>query len=345
MLQQTIASLSQNAVLAKARAMYADSLTREDYARLAACRTVGEAANYLKTHTAYGDVLASQKSVKLHRARLEATLKRYLLTRVGALCGFEKSLGQPMHRILLYKYEVDYILLCADYLDADSAGVYSIEVPAFFEKHSDLDPVALERARSPEMLAAALAGTRYAAIVEKAVRGQTNFSVQVLENALYADFYARGAAIIRENFSGKERAELLACFSLRADAKKIESLYRLKKYFPRSGGGFFEAGQTAFTEAQLESLHTAESADAVLEVLKASCYGQYFPESGVSIEQRTQAMELRIHEKNIRFSTRPEVVMLSYIGILENEITNVTHIIEGIRYNLPAEEITAYLVL
>lgn len=345
MLQQTIASLSQNAVLAKARAMYADSLTREDYTRLAACRTVGEAVSYLKTHTAYGGVLDSLQNVRLHRARLEATLKRCLLTRVGALCGFEKALGQPMHRILLYKYEIDYILLCADYLDSDSAGVYSIELPAFFRKHSDLDPVALERARSPEMLAAALQGTRYASIVEKAVRGQTDFSVQVLENALYADFYVCGAQIIRESFSGKEREALLTCFSLHADAKRIESAYRLKKYFPQSGGSVFDAVQTAFTEAQAEALRTAESADAVLAVLQSSCYGRYFPPSGASIEQRTRAMELRIHEKNIRFSTYPEVVMLSYIGILENEIANITHIIEGIRYNLPAEEITAYLVL
>lgn len=37
--------------------------------------------------------------------------------------------------------------------------------------------------------------------------------------------------------------------------------------------------------------------------------------------------------------------MLSYIGILENEIRNITHIIEGIRYSLSAEEIAEYLVL
>ncbi len=345
MLQQTISSLSQNAVLAKARAMYADILTREDYMRLAACRTVGEAANYLKTHTAYGETIASLQNVKFHRARLEATLKRYMLTRVGSLCSFEKALGQPIHRILLYKYEIDYILLCADHLDSDSVGVYSIELPAFFKKHSELDPLALERARKPADLVAALQGTYYAPIVEKAVNGQTDFSVQVLENTLYADFYARGAEIIRKNFSKKEREELLDCFRLPADVKMIESVYRLKRYFRQSNGGFFDTSVTAFTEAQHNALRTAQSADAVLEILQGSCYGRYFPSEGMAIEQKTQAMELRVHEKNIRFSTRPEVVMLSYIGILENEIRNITHIAEGIRYALPAEEITAYLVL
>lgn len=345
MLQQTISSLSQNAVLAKARAMYADILTRADYDRLAACRTVGEAANYLKTHTAYGETIAALPNVKFHRARLEATLKRYMLTRVGSLCGFEKAIGQPIHRILLYKYEIDYILLCADYLDSDSVGVYSIDLPAFFQKHSALNPTALERARKPSDLVTALQGTHYAPIAEKAVNGQTEFSVQVLENALYADFYARGAEIIRGNFGKKEQEELLDCFRLQADVKMIESVYRLKKYFPQSSGGFFDTSVTAFTEAQREALRTAQSADEVLKILQGSCYGRYFPAAGVAIEQRTQAMELRINEKNIRFSTRPEAVMLSYIGILENEIRNITHIIEGIRYSLSAEEIAEYLVL
>ena len=52
----------------------------------------------------------------------------------------------------------------------------------------------------------------------------------------------------------------------------------------------------------------------MLEILQGSRYGRYFPQEGASIEQKTQAMELRIHEKNIRFSTCPEVVMLSYNG-------------------------------
>ena len=156
---------------------------------------------------------------------------------------------------------------------------------------------------------------------------------------------ARGAEIIRGNFGKKEQEELLDCFRLQADVKMIESVYRLKKYFPQSSGGFFDTSVTAFTEAQREALRTAQSADEVLKILQGSCYGRYFPAAGVAIEQRTQAMELRINEKKIRFSTRPEAVMLSYIGILENEIRNITHIIEGIRYSLSAEEIAEYLVL
>ena len=48
-------SSAANAVLAKARAMYGKRLTAQNYTDLLACRSVNEAAAYLKAHTAYAD--------------------------------------------------------------------------------------------------------------------------------------------------------------------------------------------------------------------------------------------------------------------------------------------------
>ena len=36
--------------------------------------------------------------------------------------------------------------------------------------------------------------------------------------------------------------------------------------------------------------------------------------------------------------------MFSFIGILENETTNLINIIEGVRYELPAESILDFIV-
>ena len=50
-------SSAANAVLAKARAMYGKRLTAQNYTDLLACRTVNEAAAYLKAPTAYADAV------------------------------------------------------------------------------------------------------------------------------------------------------------------------------------------------------------------------------------------------------------------------------------------------
>ena len=36
--------------------------------------------------------------------------------------------------------------------------------------------------------------------------------------------------------------------------------------------------------------------------------------------------------------------MLSFMFLAENEVNNITHIIEGIRYQVPAEEISRMLI-
>ena len=93
-----IAAYSANALLAKARAMYGDILTSEDYAELANCRSTQEFLNYLKNRTAYEMVLKDLPNVQMSRARLEAMLRErvpelgeiqtyYVGPVIGAHCG------------------------------------------------------------------------------------------------------------------------------------------------------------------------------------------------------------------------------------------------------------------
>ena len=48
---------------------------------------------------------------------------------------------------------------------------------------------------------------------------------------------------------------------------------------------------------------------------------------------------------DIRFSTHPSVVMLSYIFLAQIEIQDIINIVEGIRYQLAPEEIQKLLTV
>jgi len=345
---KAISKLSANAILAKAHAMYADKLSAADYEALANCRTVNEAAGYLKTHTAYGTAFSSLANVRFHRARLEATVNKYMQSRISSLCICERALGQPLYRLLLLRADIECIVLCADYLDSDSVGEYAVYLPAFFRDNAEVDVTVLERARCPKELFAGLRGTRYEPLVEKMANGTTPFSVPILENILYDYLYMQARKIISENFSGKEKNDLLDFFRMRADMKTVESIYRQKRYFHTEllpqDGSFFHSQVTSFTQAELEEMLHAPNAEAVLSTVRKTRYGKYLTDSGDIIERKTQMLQLCFNEKNMRYSTCPQVVMFSFIGILENEAQNVKHIIEGIRYGLSPEEILNYLI-
>lgn len=343
-----ISSLSSNALLAKARAMYADVLTRENYTELAACRTVSEAASYLKTHTAYGEALSSLGTAKLHRARLEAALKQCMYGKMASLFAFEKALGQELYSIFQMRSDIECILTCADYLDTDGIGEYMLITPAFFREHSEIDALALERALSPEELCEALRPTRYWPLVEAFASGQTPFSVQALENSLYGFLYAQAEKTVCANFRGAQKEEILNFFRMRADFKMLEGICRLKSYYAQDdaipAGQFFHAQISAFSARERLEMLQCDTAADVLAVVNKTRYGKFLPKDGV-IERKTQIMQLRINEKNLRFSNCPQVVLLSFVGILENEMYNITHIIEGIRYHLSPEEMLQYLIL
>lgn len=345
---KAISSLSANALSAKAHAMYAEMLNEADYESLANCRTVSEAAGYLKAHTAYGDAFSSFSGAELHRARVEAAVNRRLQERIASLCACERALGLTLHRIFLLRADIDCILLCADYLDSDSVGEYAVHLPPFFRDNTEIDVTVLERARCPEDLLRGLRETRYGPLVVKMANGQLGFSVPILENVLYGYLYTQAKETVEKNFSGRARADLLDFFRMRTDMKTVESIYRQKRYFGADflpqDGGFFSSRVTSFTPKELESMLHAPNAEAVLETVAATRYGKYLPRDNSIIERKTQILQLRINEKNMRYSTCPQLVMLSFIGIAENEARNVTHIIEGIRYALSPEEILTHLI-
>ena len=62
------------------------------------------------------------------------------------------------------------------------------------------------------------------------------------------------------------------------------------------------------------------------------------------IEEGIGRIQHRWHLKRLRFSTNPSVVMFCYIYLAENEIRNITHIIEGVRYRMTPEEIGGMLI-
>ena len=174
--------------------------------------------------------------------------------------------------------------------------------------------------------------------------------IQIADKCYNAEIFKSTQAkeIIEKDFSGQARTQLLDFFRMRADMKTVESIYRQKQYFRADlipqNGSFFSSKVTSFTPGELEEMLHAETAQAVLDTVRKTRYGKYLPPDEGIIERKTQLLQLKINQKNMRYSTCPPLVMLSFIGIAENEARNVTHIIEGIRYHLPPAEIAAHLI-
>ena len=88
----------------------------------------------------------------------------------------------------------------------------------------------------------------------------------------------------------------------------------------------------------------APDAEKALQTLKGTAYAAFAERGDRSVEQVSAKLIYDRAKGLVRFSTFPSVVMMSYVALAENEAENLTHIIEGIRYNIPPEEISRLLI-
>ena len=104
---------AENALLAKAHALYAKRLTNENYSAMLACRSQAELFAYLKSNTSYGEYLEKLPGVNLSRARFENVMKQAQLERIASLCRFEKLIGESLYKYFITKNEIETVIYCA----------------------------------------------------------------------------------------------------------------------------------------------------------------------------------------------------------------------------------------
>lgn len=326
-------SSAANAVLAKARAMYGKRLTAQNYTDLLACRSVNEAAAYLKAHTVYADAFEGVTMGSLRRWQIEILLREHLSNNFASLCRYEKSIGDGFYKYFVTLSDVDMLLHSVRYLNS---------------RHPELNAAALETATNVDLLLAAVEGSPYKAVLAPfaSVGSDGRPDYFAMELALNKYLHSQAEALIKKNYKGKERKELDAMHAFDTDAENIVSLYRLKRLtnMPQSvlttmlmpGGTLDEKALTGFMKAP--------DAEKALQTLKGTAYAAFAERGDRSVEQVSAKLRYDRAKGLVRFSTFPSVVMMSYVALAENEAENLTHIIEGIRYNIPPEEISRLLI-
>lgn len=338
-------SSAANAVLAKARAMYGKRLTAQNYTDLLACRTVNEAAAYLKAHTAYADAFEGVTMGSVSRRQIEILLREHLLNNFASLCRYEKSIGDGFYKYFVTLSDVDMLLHSVRYLNSRHLENNLAKVPDFFMRHSELNAAALETATNADLLLAAVEGSPYKAVLAPLVSaGRPDYFG--MELALNKYLRSQVEALIKKNYSGKARKELDAMHAFDTDAENIVSLYRLKRLtnMPQSVLLTMLLPGGTLGEKELTGFMKAPNAEEALKTLKGTAYAAFAERGDRSVEQVSAKLRYDRAKSLVRFSTYPSVVMMSYVALAENEAENLTHIIEGIRYNIPPEEISRLLL-
>lgn len=340
-------SFSENAILTKSRAIYAKRLTNENYKDLLNCSAISDVSNYLSSKTQYAESFDDVATVKINRMMLENLLRRNLTDRILSLCRFSKILGSRLYEYLIIKNDITAVLGCIRYIKAPNKFDYLITMPTYLENIISVDMVSLAKCDSFDEMLKKLENTQYYDVLKQFEGKET--SIINIENALNKYLYSKTNEIAKKNLSKSEYEEVMKLFKISYDLKFISNMYRLKKYFNLSGDKIsdygFSADITALSSKQIEEIIFSKDTESFFDAVDKTPYGKKQTiRKAVKIENWAAQYQYDIMRHTALYSTNPNSVMVCCVYLAENEIKNIIHIIEGIKYNIPSSEIAKLLI-
>lgn len=344
-----LSSFSSNVILAKARAMYGRSLKTQDYQALINCHTVGEVASYLKNNTSYSEALAQVNLTDVHRSQLENALKRKLLFDFASLSRYEISVSEHFSNYLIIRSEIEQIMHALLLLSAGKPEEYLFSMPAYLDAHTVLDLKTLSHIKSYDDLLAVVAHSPYKALLMPFAPRDGNLNLTGIENALYTHLYRYVFNTIDHHASAGAAKELRGIFNDHIDLCNFVRIVRQKLYFHAHTdtirSSLLPFG--TFSDAILSQLLEAQDYDKMEAIMLRTPVGKRYLKAGGYdfVDEIPYVAKYRSCKKDIRFSTHPSVVMISYVFLSEIEIIDIVNIIEGIRYGLPPAEIARLMAI
>lgn len=340
---------SSYVILAKARAMYGNSLKKKQYMELMNCHSVSEVTSYLKNNTSYASVLADMNESTIHRGHLEQLVRRKLYDDIASLGRYDLSTNKKLTGYLIKQAEIEQIISCLRFMNAGNASEFFFSMPLFFTSRTKLNVGKMSHCKTYEELLGLMKGTDYYEVMKKfppADGGQIRLTE--IETALFAQLTETADEWIRHS-GGSVRREMEDIFGVQVDVQNVTRILRLKKFFgadPETIKKNLLPFKHAIPDKTMEAMINAPTAEDVMKLFWDTAVGRSVPENQRSflhdLDDRTSYFNARRH---IHYSIHPEIVMLSYLVLTEIEVDDIINIIEGVRYGMEPDEIKPMLVL
>lgn len=343
-------SYSANAILSLCRSYYGKRLKNDDYDALLNCKTLSEFASVLGTKGDYAADLTPTVLGDLRARTLEGMCEKHRFDRFVTLCRFELAIGNRFYEYFILRSEVDQILKSTLLLLSKRKEDYLMGMHPFLDKHLSVDLFALGRANTLEEIASALQKTRYGALYRSCLSAGKP-SYLTFEQAFEAYFSLEVKKLVKKCFSGAQEKALLELICRSLDCRLISMMLRAVNYY--SGDLSLSTlvspalvNLTLFDDERLRRFSLCETPADVLSVLERSPYAGWLTLSDAAHPEAVlQRRLLALCRKSIRFSVSPGVVMFCYLLLSQNEVSNLTCIAEGIKFNVPQSVIKEHLIL
>lgn len=340
-----------NAIAAKVRSLHGEQLDERDYAELLSRRNVPEIAAYLKNETHYKYALRDVRENNVHRGQLEDLLRKDVFREVIKLYRYADRKEAAYYHLYIEENEIKVILETLRMMISGRYDDAIIQLPLFLKEFASFDLMKIGAVRCFDDMLDVLAKTPYALLLApyRQPKGEENdISYTACEHALMKHYYTKVMRTIDKIAKGKLQRDLRELHGMDIDLKNMEIIYRLKHYYHASGNVIRDSLYLFFTHVnsgQLEEMIAAQDDRSLLKLIRSTWYHLDIPdEAEVDIGWYMDALRFQTSKRRLYYAQQASVMFGAYIVLQRTELANVTRVIEGIRYQVPAERIKSMLI-
>ena len=327
--------LASNATVAKIRALHGKMLKKENYREMLTRRSVPEIAEYLAATPRYKQALKDIDPMTVHRGFIEELLEKDNFDTYIRLCQFQQLDKVPFFDFLIEKAEINCILMLINSINTGVDRSYLNDLPGYVIKHTKLDLLELSGAGDFTQLLKLLRGTRYhKPLVRVPLSEDGKVDYTECEVRLRTQYYVNLLQEAKDSFADSQLEEVTRMVKADIRFKNLINAYRMKAFYGFSAEQIKKHQlKIASTGRKLDEYYNLETPEQMLEWLSRHEMQSEITD-GAQIELKMQRDRFKKLEHSIYRSFSAPVVLYAFTELCSFETSNITHIIEGIRYGV-----------
>lgn len=337
-----------SALAGKTRAMYGKLLTSENYRDLMRQKSVADVAVWLKSNTPYRDAVSSLNENDIHRVPFENMLRKSLLNDYRKLFCFSQGNKKEFLRVALLKHEVESVKRLFRVLEMERTANLVEDSLLFLAKYDTLDIARLTKSRTSQEFIANLQGTGYYNVLRPFLLEDKNRNLFHIEMAL--DMYYMNLVLSKKNrlLQGLDASVEEKSIGTEIDVLNLLWIYRGRMIYNLDRSvilGYFIPQGCKLSKELVYELADAGNPEAFKQIAARTKYaGLFSSDKHIFAELNFNEYMYNMHLSFLRKYGFSISSALSYLHLKEFELSNIISILEGIRYHLPVEAITKYVV-
>lgn len=337
-----------SALAGKARAMYGKLLTPEDYRTLMRQRSVVDVATWLKSNTPYRNVLSGMSESEFHRVPFENMLRKSLLDDYRKLFCFSQGNVKEFLKVVLLRHEVESVKRLFRVLEMERTANLVKDSLLFLKKYDTLDIDRLTKSKTSHEFIANLQGTGYYNVLRPFLAEDKSRNLFHIEIAL--DMYYINLVLVKKKrlLQGLDASVVQRSIGTEIDVMNLLWIYRGRMIYHLDRSvilTYFIPQGYKLTGDIVYELADAAEPEAFKQIVARTQYaGLFLSDKHHFVELNFNEYMYKMHRSFLRKYGFSISSALSYLHLKEYEISNIISILEGIRYHLPFEAITKYLV-